>query len=252
MDRIGERLDGRDDDRVARMDAQRIDVLHRADGDARVVGVAHDLVFDLLPADEAALDHDLTDRAGAEAGADSLVVGVLGLDDAAARAAEREGRPDDRRQPDLLERAGNRDVAFRLRRAFDDPRRRVRLAEPVQQVAEPLAILGHLDRLERRAEQLHVPSLERARASKRDREVERRLAAESREQSIRALPRDHGLDRVDGERLEVDDIGDLRVGHDRRRVRVDEDGPNALGTERTTGLRAGVVEFGRLADDDRP
>ena len=106
VDRVGQRLDRRDDDRVAGVDAERVDVLHRADRDARVVGVAHDLVLDLLPADEAALDHDLADRARAQAGADALAVGRLGLDDAAAGPAEREGRPDDGRQADRLERVG--------------------------------------------------------------------------------------------------------------------------------------------------
>ena len=64
---IGQGLDRRDDDRVAGVDAERVDVLHRADGDARVIGVAHHLVLDLLPADEALLDHDLADRAGPQA-----------------------------------------------------------------------------------------------------------------------------------------------------------------------------------------
>ena len=74
VDGVGQRLDRRDDDRIAGVDAERVDVLHRADGDARVVGVAHDLVLDLLPADEAPLDHDLADRAGAQAGPDPLAV----------------------------------------------------------------------------------------------------------------------------------------------------------------------------------
>src|SRR5262249_17154829 len=58
-------------------------------------------------------------------------------------------------------------------------------------------------------------------------------------------------DRVDRQRLEVDRVGDLRVGHDRRRVAVDEDRPDAFGAERAAGLCPGVVEFGGLADDDR-
>src|SRR4029078_11672923 len=81
---VGERLDRRDHDRVARVDAQRVDVLHRAHGDTRVLVIAHDLVFDLLPADEALLDHDLADRAGPQAGADPLAIRLLARDAPAA------------------------------------------------------------------------------------------------------------------------------------------------------------------------
>ena len=45
---------------------------------------------------------------------------------------------------------------------------------------------------------------------------------------------------------------ELRVGHDRRRVRVDEDDLVALLAERLGALRPGVVELAGLADDDRP
>ena len=250
VDLVGQRLDRRHDDRVAGVDAQRVDVLHRAHRDARVLGVAHDLVLDLLPADEAALDHHLLDRARPEARADPLPVRVLGLDDAAARAAERERRPDDRRQADVGERRLRRGVARVLVRALDDERRRVRLVDPVEQVAERLAVLGHADRLERRPEQADVVALEDAGLRERRRQVERRLAAEPGQQALGLLAGDDGLDRVDGERLEVDGVGDRRVGHDRGRVGVDEDRAHALGAQGAAGLGAGVVELRRLADDD--
>ena len=95
-------------------------------------------------------------------------------------------------------------------------------------------------------------ALEDARLGQRDREVERGLAAEPGQQALGPLAGDDRLDRLDGQRLEVDDVGDGRVGHDRGRVRVDEDRPDALGAEGAAGLRPGVVELGRLADDDRP
>ena len=149
---VGQRLDRRDDDRVAGVDAERVDVLHRADGDARVVGVAHHLVLDLLPADEAALDHDLADRARAQAGADALAVGRLGLDDAAAGPAERErraGRSPAGRSSASASSAEPSRAAWVAPSTIDAGR--VRLADPVEQVAERLAVLGHPDRLERRA-----------------------------------------------------------------------------------------------------
>ncbi len=60
------------------------------------------------------------------------------------------------------------------------------------------------------------------------------------------------LHRRDGERLEIDRVRDPGVGHDRGRVGVEQDGPDALLAERAAGLGAGVVELGRLADDHRP
>ncbi len=135
---------------------------------------------------------------------------------------------------------------------LDDEAGRVRLADPVEQVAERLAVLGHADGLERRPEQPDRVSVEDARVGHRGRQVERGLAAQPGQQPLGPLPGDDRLDRLDRQRLEVDDIGHRRVGHDRGRVRVDEDRPDALGAQRPTGLRSGVVELGRLADDDRP
>ena len=247
VDRVGQRLDRRDDDRIAGVDAERVDVLHRADGDARVVGVAHDLVLDLLPADEALLDHDLADRAGAQAGADALAIGGLGLDDAAAGAAERERRAG--RWPAGRWSRARPSTSSGFSTIHDG--RRVRLADPVEQVAERLAVLGHPDRLERRAEEPDRVAVEDARLGHRGRQVERGLAAEAGQQALGLLLGDDGLDGLDGERLEVDDVGHRRVGHDRGRVRVDEDRPDALGAQGAAGLGPGVVELGRLADDDR-
>ncbi len=251
MDRIGQGLDRGHHDRVAGVHAQRIDVLHRAHRDARVIRVAHDLVLDLLPADQALLDHDLADGARTQPAPDTLAVRRLGADDAATRAAQRERRPDDGRQPDVVQRALGRGVALGRRRAADDRARCVGLADPVEQVPEALPVLGHLDRLERRAEQTHVMALEHAGAGQSDGQVERRLAAEPGQQPVGSLAGDHRLHGLDRERLEVDRVGDVRVGHDRGRVRVDEDRPDALRPQRATGLRAGVVELGRLADHDR-
>ena len=228
MDRVGQRLDRGNDDRIAGVDAERVDILHRAHGDARVIGIAHDLVLDLLPADEAPFDHDLVDRAGAQAGTDPLPVGRFRLDDPAAGAAQRERRPDDGRQPDLLERPVRGLFTLRGRQPLDDRAWRVRLADPFEQVAERLAIFGHADRLERRPEQADVVALEHTRLREGRGQVEGRLPAEAGKEALGFLARDDGLDRFDRQRLEVDRVGDLRVGHDRGRVRIDQDRPDTL------------------------
>ena len=53
------------------------------------------------------------------------------------------------------------------------------------------------------------------------------------------------------DRLDIGGVGQIRVGHDRRRIGVDQDDPVALLLERLAGLGAGIVELAGLADDDR-
>ena len=131
-------------------------------------------------------------------------------------------------------------------------RRRVGLADAVEQRAERLAVLGHLDRLERRAQQARLRmAVEHALARELDAQVERRLAAQAGQDAVRLLALEDALDALDGERLEVDDVGDARVGHDRGRVAVEQDRAHALVAQRAARLCAGVVELGRLADDHR-
>jgi len=53
------------------------------------------------------------------------------------------------------------------------------------------------------------------------------------------------------DRLDVDRIGDLRIGHDRGRIRVDQNYPEALGTQRLDRLHARIIELTGLPDHDR-
>ena len=94
-------------------------------------------------------------------------------------------------------------------------------------------------------------ALEHAGLGEGDREVESGLAAERREESRGPLALDDPLEHLRRERLEVRDVGDAGIGHDRRRVRVHEDGLDPLLAQRAARLRSGVVELGGLPDEDR-
>src|SRR5207245_11508238 len=86
-----------------------VDVFHVADGDARIAAVAHDLVLELLPAEEGSLDEDLADRRRGYAARDALAQRDFVMRHAPARATERERGTDDERVTDL---AGERDRAL--------------------------------------------------------------------------------------------------------------------------------------------
>ena len=79
----------------------------------------------------------------------------------------------------------------------------------------------------------------------------RGLAADGRQDRVGPLALDDRGEHFDRQRLDVGPIRQLGVGHDRRRVAVDENDFESLGTQRFARLAARVVELARLADDDR-
>ncbi len=65
-----------------------------------------------------------------------------------------------------------------------------------------------------------------------DREIQAGLPAERRQQAIRPLALDDPADDLGRQRLDVDRVGHVLVGHDRGRVGVDQDRADALLAQR--------------------
>ena len=117
-------------------------------------------------------------------------------------------------------------------------------------VLEQLAVLGTVNGVGFAGQQADAAAVKETAASQLHREVQAHLAAEVRQDGVGLLLLDDALDDLGGQRLDVDMIGDVGVGHDGGGVGVDEDGLDALRFQRTAGLSAGVVELRRLTDDD--
>ena len=239
---IRECLLRRDRPRVAGVDADRVEVLDRADDDAVARGVDDDLELELLPALERALDEHLADRARVEAVLDTRLQLIACPGDPAAAAAERERGADDRRHGALVQ----------LRERRDDDALRHREAGSGHRGPEERAVLGRADCVQVGADQLDPVLGQDAALGQLDGEVQRGLAAEGGEERVRLLAGDDLGERRMVERLEIRRICPLGVGHDRRRVRVREHDPVALGTQRAARLDARVVELAALADANRP
>ena len=242
---VGEGLRGRDGDRVAGVHAHGVEVLDRADDDHVVGVVAHHLELVLLPPRDRLLDEDLRHRAGGEPvrGDRAQLVGVGG--EAGPAAAEDERRPDDQRVADLLA------DLHRFVEGVRQPRARDGEADLLHRGLELLPVLGGVDGLDAGADELDAVLGEHPGLVQLDREVERGLAAEGREQRVGPLPLDDAGEALHVERLDVGGVGELGVGHDRRRVRVDQHDAVALVAQHAARLGAGVVELAGLADDDR-
>ena len=243
---VGEGLARGDDDAIAGVDAHGVDVFHVADGDAVVGGVAHHLVLDLLPALQVTLDEDLVDGAGSDAtGGDGCEL-LPGAGDAAPGAAQGVGGPDHQ---------GKAEFVLHCKGVFDSldgGAGRGGLADVLEELLEQFAVLRLTDGLQGSAEHADVEFVEDSGVGQLDGEVEAGLTAEGREDAVGALLFDDAGDYFQGEGFDVDDVGDVFVGHDGGGVGVDEDGDDALFAEGLACLGAGVVEFGGLTDDNGP
>ena len=242
---VAQGLARRNYDRVAGMYADRVNVLHVADGDGVALVVAHYLVLDLLPACDALLDQNFVNTRVHDAGGRDLAQLLPGVGDAAAGAAERVRRADDDRQTDLTGEVDR--VLDRVNDLGGDDR----LADLLHGVLEHLAVLRLCDGGRVRAEQLDAHLFEEAVLAQLHGEVQAGLAAEVGQQGVRAFLLDDLLNGLHGHRLDVDLVCHGLVGHDGRRVGVNKNDLQTLFAQCAAGLRACVVELGRLTDDDR-
>ncbi len=242
---VGEGLRRRHGDAVAGVHAHGVDVLDGTDDDDVVSPVAHDLKLELLPADHGFLQQHLADGARGDAVLDDAAEGIQITGDAAAITAKGKARPDDDGQLQVFQFfAGFLDRLGEIAARHPE-------ADALDAVAEELALLGALDGLVVGADKLDAELLEHARLVKFGRQVERRLAAQRRQQRVGTLQLDNGRDRRHVQRFYISARGEVRVGHDRRRVGVDQDDLVALLQQHPASLGARVVELAGLADDDR-
>ena len=117
-------------------------------------------------------------------------------------------------------------------------------------LVKELAILTALDGGKVAADHLDAILVERTVLCQLDGGVQTGLAAQCGQQRVRALFLDYALDKLGGDGLDIGAVGKTRVGHDGRRVGVDQDDLKAILLEHLAGLGAGVVKLAGLADND--
>ena len=227
------------------MDAHRVDILHRAHRDHVACGVPHGFKFDLFPACDAFFHQHLADRRQIQPGSRDSREFLRVFGNAAASSAQRIGRTDDDWIADLL---GN---AQRFLHGHGRRRRDHRLPHLLQRLPEAFPVLRPLDALQVRTQQAHAVFFQGSVPAQLHGQRQARLSAESRQQAVRALLLDDAPQGFPCQGFEVDGIRQLFVGHDGGRVGVDQHSLDSLLLQDAAGLRSGIVELGRLPDDDR-
>ena len=227
---IGQRLCGRNNDTVSRMNTNRVKILHTADGNAVIVSVTNDLELDLLPSRDTALDEHLPDHGVVQALNNDGNEVFLVLRNAAARTPHGIGRADDDR---VADRVGKVHSSVDI---LDNQALRDRLTELLHRLLKALAILRLLDGIERRTEELHTVLRQDPLLCKLNGKVQSRLSAERGEKAIRLLLGNNLRQEFHRQRLDVNTVGDIGVCHDGSRVAVDEDDLQPVFLQCTAGL----------------
>ena len=76
------------------------------------------------------------------------------------------------------------------------------------------------------------------------------LAADGGKKRVGPFAADDLFGELDAERLDVGAVREAGVGHDGGGIGIDENDFVAVGLEGLAGLRAGIIEFAGLPDDD--
>ena len=242
--KVGERLRRRHGDGVAGMHAHGVEVLDRAHDDAVAGVVTHDLHLVLFPTLDGLLDQYLMGRRELKALAHDGDELLVGMSDAATGAAEGKARA---QYAGIAHALGD---GLGVGHAVGIARVRDLQANLGHGLVKELAVLAALDSGQVAADHLDAVFVERTVFRQLDSGVQTGLAAQRGQQRVRALFLDHALDKLGGDGLDIGAVGKTRIGHDSRRVGVDQDDLKAILLEHLAGLGAGVVKLTGLANDN--
>ena len=228
------------------MDPNRVDVFYRADDDRVIRRVAHQFKFEFFPAEYRLFKQNLACRTFVKPVLDHSAQFRLVVGKAGTKPSHRERRSNHHGitgLDDECERAVDRihnDALCDVCTAVEN------------QVLEYLAVFTTLNRLEFRSNQFDVVRRQDSLLVKCHCGVQRGLATERRQNRIRFFLGDNRFDCRCRDRLDVGRIREIGIGHDGRRIRIDENDANTLLAKDAASLSARIVELGRLPNHDRP
>src|SRR5690625_7166951 len=124
-------------------------------------------------------------------------------------------------------------------------------AEPCDRFREFRSVLCHPDRARIGPDQLDAMTLQYPTIVELERYVQGCLAPHCWEERIWALPLYDPLDPLGRDRLDIGPIRQVGIGHDRRRITIDEYDPVSLLTECAHRLSTRIVELTALRSEER-
>ena len=227
------------------MSTHRVNIFNKTYSDHIAVCITDDFELEFFPAEDGFLNEYLTDQAGLQtAGADCLQL-LFVVYETAAGTAHRICRAQDYR---IAQTISNRECLIyavrHLTACHLDP-------DGIHGFLELNTILTTFNRVYLDTDDLNTVFFQNTGTCQLCTQVQTGLATEVWQQCIRTFLGDDLLQTGYVERLNIGHIRDLRIGHDRGRVRIDQHDLVTQLAQCLTSLCTGIVELTRLTDDDR-
>ena len=228
------------------MNTHRVDVFNEADRDHLIVRVPDDLQFQFLPAQNRLFDQDLANEAGPDSAVSDDPQFLLVPGNAPAPSAERIRRSHHNRVAQTI---GNLEGFFygvggcALRHGY---------AQFVHRILEGNPVLPALNGIRLYPDDLDAVFLKDAPLGEFRSKVEACLPSEVGKQAVGFLLFYDFRNDLNGERLDVREIGHPGVRHNGGGVGVDKHDLVPGRPQGLARLRARIVEFARLPYDDGP
>ena len=116
---------------------------------------------------------------------------------------------------------------------------------------EEFPVFGMLNGMEGGPQKLDIVFFQHTRIGELHGHIQAHLTAQRGQQGIGAFFLDDLRHEGQSDRFDIDAVSDIRIGHDGGRVAVHQNDFDAFLAERPAGLRACIVKFGGLSDDNR-
>ena len=227
------------------MNAHRIDVFNRTDDDAVIRMVAHNFHLIFFPAQNGLFDQDRMGRRNRQTVAHDLFELFAVIGNAATFTAKGKAWANDRRKT-----GGFKSYNCFFERT-NHGRTRTFKADLVHGLAEQLTVFGLFNDVLFRTDHFNAIFFKRTIIMQGKCGIQGRLATHGRQKNVRAFLFNDLGDHGRGDWLDICRIGKVRVGHDGRRIGVDQNDAIPFFLQRLTGLSTGVVELASLTDNNR-
>ena len=236
---------GRNNQAVAGVDANGVDIFHTTDGDGIVFTVTHNLELDLLIALDRLLDQYLMHRRKLKCIEANLDQFFLIVSKAATGTAQGEGRTQNNGITDTL------GSFLSFLNGVSDLRRNNRLADGLAQFLEHFTVLSALDGCAGSTQQFHTALLQNTLLLQLHNQVQTGLTTNAGQNGIGTLVANNLSHILQSQRLHIDLVRNGCVGHNGSGVGVAQHNFVSLFLQGKACLGTGIVKLSGLADDNR-